>query len=238
MSTGKATVSGEGRAAVVAVVALAVFGAVAALGAAVLDGAAAIAFGAACTACAGVAGLRLGRDAAMAATRMRLYRVADELAQYRAFTHLMRAQHDRIVELSGDAALSIASGLRDIDGRAVQLAARLEDAGGLRAEAEAVAAPVMDMVGKLQFQDVTRQQLGFLSRLSLILDGHMADLALLLGERRSLDRTTRFKELFEQALDDTVMASQRNDHHHAGGDALFEQAGPAVELFSDESEAR
>jgi hypothetical protein len=183
----------------------------------------------------------MGHEAQAEATQRHLYRVADELVQYRAFTQLMRAQNERITELSDDAAMALATGLRLVDERAAQLARRLSDldaTGQLRTEALSIAEPVMEMVGKLQFQDVTRQQMAFLGRLSLILDDHMADLARQLGDRRSLDRTSRFKELFDQALDDTVMTSQRNDHHFAGGEALFEAAGPAVELFADEGEGR
>jgi len=194
------------------------------------------------------AGLWLGGRKAAAETRLRQYLVADELAQYRAFTRLMRTQGERIVSQSADSALTIAHGLRRIDAEMSVLAsglAQLEAKGADPAEIEslrrAVAAagdPVVGMLAALQFQDVTRQQTEFLARLSLLLDDHMADLARMLGDRRSLDRTTRFRELFEQAMNDTVMSSQRDDHRAATGIDLQESTGPAVELFFDEEETR
>lgn len=187
-------------------------------------------------------GAMLGGERHARATRLRLYNVADELVQYRAFTRLLRAQSERIIGLTGDAAMAIATGLQEMDERAAALARRVEEIkaqapdgaalGDLHGQAVAITEPMLDMVGKLQFQDVTQQQLMFLSRLSLILDDHMSELARLLGDRRSLDRGTRFKELFDQALNETVMTSQRNDHHTAVGVQLFEAAGPAVEMFS------
>ncbi|MGE5476800.1 MAG: hypothetical protein ACM3Q1_09115 [Bacteroidales bacterium] len=222
---------------------LALLGVAAALAAWLAGGAAAaIVAGASCL-MAGWGGMRWGRATQARADQLRLYRVSDELVQYRAFTQLLRAQGERIVEMSGEAALALAVGLREMDERAGQLADALArgegDPARWRQDAVAIAAPVVDLVGRLQFQDVTRQQLGFLARLSLILDDHMAELGRSLGDRRSLDRTSRFKELFEQALDDTVMTSQRNDHHRATGVVdLFEDTGPAIEMFGQEEEAR
>lgn len=221
---------------------------VALLGGALLDSMLAVAFAGLASVAGWAIGYCMGRDNQMRATRQRLYWLADELVQYRGFTQLLRSQNERIVDASGDAALVIANGLREMDERVARVVAAIDAAvatgkdhaewGQLRREAAAITQPVMEMVGKLQFQDVTRQQLEFLSRLSLILDEHMADLARMLGDRRSLDRTTRFKELFDQALDDTVMTSQRNDHHSAGGLQLFESTGPTVEMFTGEGESR
>jgi len=87
------------------------------------------------------------------------------------------------------------------------------------------------MLGHLQFQDVTEQQIGFIARLSLILDDHMLSLARNLGDRRSEDRIGRFRDMFDQALGDCVMASQRDDHHMASGLAARETVGPKLEMF-------
>jgi hypothetical protein len=182
-------------------------------------------------------GHRRGTEDVQPQTRAKLYRVADELVQYRAFTRLLRDQGERITGQSGEAALALATGLSEIDQRITALLGRIdagEDLAPIRAEAEAIAQPIIGMLGRLQFQDITQQQMGFLSRLSLLLDDHMEDLARLLGDRRSLTRTSRFKELFERALDDTVMTSQRNDHHTAAGIDLFEASGPKIELFGEE----
>lgn len=222
------------------VLAMAAAGCLAALTAALPGDAWAVALAAVVGAASVALGVRLGAEQQARETRLRLYRVADELVQYRAFTRLLRAQGDRISGLTGEAALALAEGLKTMDDRAAAVADRLGALGHdqLRAEAVAITEPMVDMVGKLQFQDVTQQQLGFLARLSLILDDHMAELSRLLGDRRSLDRTSHFKELFDQALNDTVMTSQRNDHHSAAGMEFFESSGPAIELFADTGETR
>jgi len=184
-------------------------------------------------------GHRCGAEAANRQAQAKLFRVADELVQYRAFTRLLRDQGDRIAGISEEASLAIATGLAEIDRRiaALSAAAQAGTPDGQRspfhAEAEAISQPIVEMLGRLQFQDITQQQIAFLTRLSLLLDQHMEELARLLGDRRSLDRTSRFKELFDRALDDTVMISQRNDHHAAAGSALFEASGPKIELFGE-----
>jgi len=199
-------------------------------------------FGPSCVAAIVVAAFLLGRRRGAAerdaAARRTQFHVADELVQYRAFTRLMRDQGERVIALSAEAATALAVGLGEIDRRAAALAARLAtlpaeppDPAALHAEAVAVVEPMVGLFGQLQFQDITQQQLMFLSRLSLLLDDHISDMTRLLGDRRSLDRTTRFKELFDRALGDTVMSSQRHDHHVATGVDLFESAGPTVELF-------
>jgi len=169
--------------------------------------------------------------------RKLMFRVADELAQYRAFTRLLRDQGDRITETTEDAALVIVAGLRDIDAQVAQVVAQIAAEVPLQAQdplqrmARKIGDPVVEMLGKLQFQDVTRQQLAFLSKLSLVVDAHMIALAQQLGDRRSLDRVGEFKQMFAQALDDCVMPSQRQDHHVASDLDPTEEAGPKVELF-------
>lgn len=171
-----------------------------------------------------------------------LFRIADELAQYRAFTRLLRNQGLRITRATADAAQVIVLGLREMDESLTGLAAELDQLAAenaleqsrlatLAQKIQAAGGPLVAMLGSLQFQDVTQQQVDFLSRLSLLVDQHMQDLAYLCGDRRSLDRVGKFKELFDAALDDTVMASQRDDHHDAAGVDLRESAGPSIELF-------
>jgi len=183
-------------------------------------------------------GKRQGQAEIEVEVQRKQYRVADELIQYRAFTQLMRDQGQRIVDLSEQSVTQLATGLVEIDRRLVGLTARLADPTGadshpdqIQAELEAMAAPIPGLLAALQFQDVTRQQLMFLSRLSEMFDAHLTELTRLLGDRRSLDRTIRFKEMFDQALDETVMRSQRHDHQVAAGLEPSEPAGPRVELF-------
>ena len=174
------------------------------------------------------------------AVRRLMFLVADDLAQYRAFTRLLRDQGGRITESTSAAAMVIVAGLMAMDANVERLRALADrtadlDVGELRSLIEALGAPVVDMLGQLQFQDVTQQQIAFLSRLSLIVDQHMIELASRLGDRRSLDRIGNFKEMFDRALDDCVMSSQRDDHHAAVGLDLAEASGPKIEIFSEET---
>jgi hypothetical protein len=168
--------------------------------------------------------------------RMRMFRIADELAQYRAFTKLLRDQGERITASTSEAATAIVMGLGEMDSNITRIQAIVErDVPGgtneLRLLVDAAGAPVVGLLGQMQFQDVTQQQIAFLSRLSLIVDQHMLDLAHQLGDRRSMDRIGNFKEMFDKALDDCVMTSQRQDHHTAVGLDLQESNGPKIELF-------
>jgi hypothetical protein len=183
-------------------------------------------------------GHRLGRtdgDAAKSA-RMLMFRVADELVQYRAFTRLLRDQGVRITESTSGAASMIVAALNEME-VAVNCMRMLvdrvatDDAVKLRALVEAVDVPVLGLLGQLQFQDMTQQQIAFLSHLSLILDDHMGELSRQLSERRATDRVEKFKDLFDQALGDCVMDSQRDDHHAASGLEIREATGSELEMF-------
>lgn len=218
-------------------------GALAGLGATFVSGAAAAAPVGLIAAVSLMLGDRLGERRSRAQARLRHDRATDELVEYQAFTRLLRAQAERISGMTGDAARVIAEGLREIDDRAERLAKALGNASenqcdaeavkSLKIEAEAIGAPIMTMLAELQFQDVTQQQLMFLSRLSLLLDDHIAELRRMMDDHRSPEPATRFKDLFDAALGDTVMASQRNDHHSAQGAGLEEDSGPMIELFAD-----
>jgi hypothetical protein len=171
------------------------------------------------------------------AIRLLLLHVAGELAQYRVFTRLVRDQGHSITGTTASAASSLAVGLAGMGGHVDRLVTEIEQGGAtldrdkLIRELHAIGEPLMDMLGTLQFQDVSRQQIEFLSHLSLILDDHMLRLSARLGDRKLTDRTVGFRETLEQALKHCVMADQRNDHHAALGMARREEVGLKVELF-------
>jgi hypothetical protein len=186
-----------------------------------------------------VLGFRRGRPLP-SVDQLLLLRVADELAQYRAFTRLLRDQGHSITETTASAATSLAAGLVGLVGTGGQidrLAAKIErgsiglDRDLVIQELRAISDPMIVMLGTLQFQDVTQQQIEFLNRLSLILDDHMMLLSKQLGDRRSSDRIHGFREMFDQALNHCVMADQRNDHNAARDLAQREETGLTVELF-------
>ena len=164
------------------------------------------------------------------------FRVAGELAQYRAFTRLLRDQGARIIESTSGAATVIVAGLSEMDAavdhmRMIAERGSSDDGTELRSLVEASAPRLIGMLGHLQFQDVTQQQIAFLSRLSLLVDDHMVQLATHLGDRRAMDRVGRFKELFDEALGDCVMDSQRDDHHAASGLGLREDVSLKLQMF-------
>jgi hypothetical protein len=169
--------------------------------------------------------------------RLLLFHVIDNLAQYRAFTKLLRDQGQSITRTTGTAAENIATVMTDMDVTLEALAAAVRRDGAgfnqelLVSELRRIRAPIIGILSVLQFQDVTQQQFAFLNRLSVILDDHMMRLASQLGDRRAKDRVAGFKEMFEQALADCVMASQRDDHHAASGSSTREDTGLKVELF-------
>lgn len=171
------------------------------------------------------------------AVRLLLFHVVDNLAQYRAFTRLLRDQGESITKTTEAAAENIAGVLTDMDITLETLSAAVQRDGAgfdrdlLVSELRRIRGPIIGILSVLQFQDVTRQQFTFLNRLSLILDGHMMRLARQLGDRRATDRLAGFKEMFEQALADCVMVSQRDDHHAASGLSTREDPGLKVELF-------
>jgi hypothetical protein len=171
------------------------------------------------------------------AIRSLLSHVIDNLAQYRAFTRLLRDQGQSITGTTEAAALNIANVLTDMDITLETLAAAVQRDGVgfdrelLVSELRRIRGPIIGILSMLQFQDVTQQQFAFLNRLSLLLDEHMTRLANHLGDRQATDRVAGFKEMFEQALADCVMDSQRDDHHAASGSSAREDPGLMVELF-------
>jgi hypothetical protein len=166
-----------------------------------------------------------------------LFHVVDNLAQYSAFTRLLRNQGESITRTTGTAAENIASVMTDMDITLETLATAVHRDGAgfnrelLVSELGRIRAPIIGILSVLQFQDLTQQQFAFLNRLSVMLDEHMLRLARQLGEHRVKDQITGFKEMFEQALADCVMASQRDDHHAASGLSTREDPGLKVELF-------
>ena len=194
---------------------------------------------AALVALAGMAiGYRLGRahGGVAKAARMLMLRVGGELSQYRAFTRLLRDQGGRIVEITNEAATAIVGGLAEME-TAINGLRLLVERGGpddiaqLPALLDAIGAPVIGMLSQLQFQDVTRQQIAFVARLSLILDDHMRQMSDHLEGRGKRKPVAGFSETFEHALEYCVMDSQRDDHHTALGLAQREDAGSKLELF-------
>jgi methyl-accepting chemotaxis protein len=98
-------------------------------------------------------------------------------------------------------------------------------------ESELIAKPIMDLIGAIQFQDVTRQQLDQVSSAMVSLSEHTGRLKACVegneqdGSFETLQ--TKIEEMFAQY----VRAQQRNVHQAAVGGAEHESTASVVELF-------
>lgn len=98
-------------------------------------------------------------------------------------------------------------------------------------ESELIAKPIMDLIGAIQFQDVTRQQLDQVASAMVSLTEHTGRLkACVEGNEQDVSfetLQTKIEEMFTQY----VRAQQRNVHQAAVGGAQQESTASVVELF-------
>lgn len=98
-------------------------------------------------------------------------------------------------------------------------------------ESEKIAAPVMSLIGSIQFQDITRQQLQHVNGAMEALQNHALELE---GYLQDLDTDidpASFKHKMDEMVDTYVMSQQRNLHATATGGAAAEDKGMMIELF-------
>lgn len=98
-------------------------------------------------------------------------------------------------------------------------------------ESGLIAKPIIDLMGSIQFQDVTRQQLQQVSMAMASLAEHTE---LVKAYIESSDQGAHFESLqtkIKEMLQQYVMAQQRNVHQAAVGNAEQENTQPFVELF-------
>ena len=171
--------------------------------------------------------------------RSLMLRISSELVQYRTFTRLLRDQGVRITESTSKAAAIIVSGLTEMDANIHRMKTLIDctdpskDLNELRSLTDVLSTPMVRILEQLQFQDITQQQIVFLSRLSLLVEQHMLDLANHLDNQQAMDRIVTFKEIFERAHDDCVMDSQRDDHHAAVDINVSAKDGVKIEMFNN-----
>ncbi len=96
---------------------------------------------------------------------------------------------------------------------------------------EVIAHPIMALIGSIQFQDITRQELQHVSQGMEFVASHSGQLRVVLedfGKDHDLDSIqTMIAELMEQY----VMSQERNIHNAAIGNGELEETGPLVQLF-------
>lgn len=101
-------------------------------------------------------------------------------------------------------------------------------------ESQRIATPIMELIGSIQFQDITRQQLHHVGDALQTLDEHTGTMN---EAMRNFSQDLSIGSIDEKIMrifDDYVMAQQRNRHREAiGGDetAPAEDPGQAIELF-------
>ena len=98
-------------------------------------------------------------------------------------------------------------------------------------ESEEIARPIMELLGSIQFQDITRQQLQHLSTASALVDSHIEVLRGLLLDTSSIPEIEPLRTSMEDVFSRYVMASQRDSHREASGQKAVENTGPMIELF-------
>ncbi len=103
--------------------------------------------------------------------------------------------------------------------------------GKVHSESEMIAAPIMQLIGSIQFQDVTRQQLQHVSQSMDMIGRHSHQLGLNLQTDRLDQETFGIEAEIAASLAGYVMSQQRNIHNQSIGADAAEDKGPLVELF-------
>jgi methyl-accepting chemotaxis protein len=98
-------------------------------------------------------------------------------------------------------------------------------------ESEAIAGPIMDVMGSIQFQDIIRQQLGQLELMSDAVGDHIKSVgAMLESPDVKMDKAT-LSERLDQMYSSYVMTGQRETHAAAQGRSMEKEPVAAIELF-------
>lgn len=98
-------------------------------------------------------------------------------------------------------------------------------------ESEAIAGPIVELIGSIQFQDITRQQLSHVSASLQALEQALTSVETVLDDiRADLDRHLPDRSEADTAFERYVMDRQRNIHYDGLGQHT-QSAAAAIELF-------
>jgi hypothetical protein len=100
-----------------------------------------------------------------------------------------------------------------------------------RQESDHIAKSIRDLIGALQFQDVTRQQLGQVSTATNVLADHTGRLRDCLENDDQNPPLESIRIKIEDMFDHYVMAQQRDVHQAVVGDVKQEKVVSLIELF-------
>ncbi len=103
--------------------------------------------------------------------------------------------------------------------------------GKVHSESERIAEPILQLIGSIQFQDVTRQQLQHVSRSMDMIGRHSHQLGLNLHDDGLDQQIFGIEAEIEASLAGYVMSQQRNIHNRSTGADDAEDKGPLIELF-------
>ena len=148
-----------------------------------------------------------------------------------------REQLDKSISDAEDEALrTVAEQFNEVSQSYTQLIeheGRILDA--FRESSARLAEMFMETMASVQFQDVTRQQVGHVIEALQRLDEHVLKLADCLADKASVADIPAMTEQIDRLFESYVMQSQRDEHarHSAtpGPAATAGGSGPAVELF-------
>jgi methyl-accepting chemotaxis protein len=96
---------------------------------------------------------------------------------------------------------------------------------------ETIAHPIMALIGSIQFQDITRQELQHVSQGMEFLASHSDQLRVALEDCGGDHDLGSTQAAIAELMTHYVMSQQRNIHSTAIGDDTHEKQGPLVQLF-------
>jgi methyl-accepting chemotaxis protein len=101
----------------------------------------------------------------------------------------------------------------------------------VHSESEMIAEPILQLIGSIQFQDVTRQQLQHVSQSMEMIGRHSRQLGLMLQDHQVDPEIPGIEAAIAASLAGYVMSQQRNIHNQSAGADAAEGKGLMVELF-------
>jgi methyl-accepting chemotaxis protein len=96
---------------------------------------------------------------------------------------------------------------------------------------EMIAHPIMALIGSIQFQDITRQELQHVSRGIEFVEGHSGQLREVLEDAGKDHDPGSTQAAITELMAHYVMSQQRNIHSAAIGNGELEEKGSLVQLF-------
>ena len=94
-----------------------------------------------------------------------------------------------------------------------------------------IAHPIMALIGSIQFQDITRQELQHVSQGIEFVAGHSGQLCVVLEDAGTDHDLGSTQTAITELMAHYVMSQQRNIHSAAIGTGELEEKGSLVQLF-------